>query len=77
MTDEPDFCSFDLDAEAGDPMNPLARPYDTVVTAALAAKARELWGDNMPAETQAFLDKLRVCYNSLSPYNDYDLDIDL
>ena len=55
------------------------RPHDTQVTAALAAKAVELWGDEEGDRLglEEFLTKLGRCYNELSPYNDYDLDIDL
>ena len=53
------------------------RPADTQVTAALAAKAREIWDQEDPEGLQEFLLMLGSCYNELSPYNDYDLDIDL
>lgn len=57
------------------------RPADTQVTAALARKAHEIWGEagECPEarELDEFLVRLAECYNALSPYNDYDLDIDI
>lgn len=59
---------------------PLSECADTQVVYRLMEAAIELdQGELMPASVKLsdFRAVLAACYNMLSPYNDYDLDIDL